>query len=115
MGGRIEFVVPEAGYETIPLQVDTISWVERPEGASYADFGKTEFIIDGQAWMKANRQRTLTLVKIATPNKAGLERLIAKASIVGKRTLPADCLKVSDDGTAIVLTAVNQGLLLFVL
>lgn len=114
LGGRFEFVVPEDGYETIPLQADTISWVERPVGDAYVNFGQTEFVIDCKAWMKANDRKNLTLVKIATPDKAGLERLIAKASVVGKRTLPAGCLKVSDDGTEIVLTAVNLGLLLLV-
>ena len=114
LGGRVEFVVPEDGYETIPLQADSISWVERPEGDAYVNFGQTEFVVDGWAWCKAHPGESLTLVKLATPDKAGLERLIAKPTMVGRHTFPRDCLAVSEDGTEIVLSAHVPGMMLLV-
>ena len=114
LGGRVEFAVPEDGFETIPLQADAISWVERPEGDAYVNFGQTEFVVDCDAWRKAHDGESLTLVKLSASDKAGLERLIAKASLVGKRVLPKDTLQVSEDGTEIVLSAHVPGMMLLV-
>lgn len=103
LAASLEYDLPVEGFAADPLTANALELVPRTSG--YTDFGPTALKLRGvKAWMKANPKATVNLVKLTEPNAVGLAALKASAALDWDK-LTSDCLSVSADGTALVLTA----------
>lgn len=113
LAAALEYELPVGGFASDPLTANALELVARPSGNT--DYGATQIKLRGlKAWAKANPEASVNLLKLTEPNADGLAALKASA-VLDWDKLTSDCLSVSADGTALILTAPPRpGLLMFV-
>lgn len=103
LAAALEYELPVEGFAADPLTANALDLVAKPSGNT--DYGATQIKLRGlKAWAKANPKASVNLIKLAEPNAAGLATLKASA-VLDWDKLTSDCLSVSADGTALILTA----------
>lgn len=99
VGATIDWTVPAGGFASAPLTARELELVPRTAGCT--TYGPTKLVVRVKEWVSDNPTEPQTLLKLTTANKAGLEALLANATVDKKSRC---VLSVSSAGDAIVAT-----------
>lgn len=106
LAAEIAFKFDADGFDVTPLNVGSIEWIERAEGRE--NFGATRITLDCNEWTRANYSKSIELLRLTTPNAAGLARLVANSPV------HAGMLEVNATGDAILFTACTAGSMIMI-
>ncbi len=99
-GVRVEFTIPEDGFEQVPIQVT--------QGKVFANCkadNPNRLIIDAQEWAVKHPKETITLIHANMDSKSALQGLVDNAEFIGGNASKRCVLNISEDGKILSLTS----------